>query len=381
MGSQPLLLGLFADVFDGELWAEVPFGFWSAVFFVFGCIVGSFLNVCIHRMPLGQSLVSPPSHCPKCRYSIPWYLNMPLITWLWLRGRCANCKAPISSRYFLVELLTGVLFLSAWLHLGGSAPGSALAICLLFAGLVVATFIDFEHYIIPDEITLGGMVVGVALSGLIPTLHFQTQPAIALMFSALGVGVGAGSTYAVLRLGKLAFGKYKVSFDKPTRVEFTETAVVIEGEETPFEEIFYRPSDRIELKASKVEALGKTWTDVPVRLSTLKLEIGSDSFDPEKVSHMVVTTERILIPREAMGFGDVKFLGAIGAFIGWQGALFSLLASAVIGAVFGGALIALGKREWSAKLPYGPYIAVAATIWVFCGRQLMEWYLNRVGAV
>ena len=105
----PIMLALGANLFDGELWAEVPFGFWAVVFFVFGCIVGSFLNVCIHRMPLNESLVSPPSHCPKCRYSIPWYLNVPLVTWLWLRGRCAHCKATISSRYFLVELLTGVL--------------------------------------------------------------------------------------------------------------------------------------------------------------------------------------------------------------------------------------------------------------------------------
>ena len=156
---------------------------------------------------------------------------------------------------------------------------------------------------------------------------------------------------------------------------------MIEGEETPFEEIFYRPTDRIELQASRVEALGRTWADVPVRLSTLRLDIGEDHFDPEKVPNMVATTDRILIPREAMGFGDVKFLGAIGAFIGWQGAVFSLMASAVIGAFFGISLILMGKREWSAKLPYGPYIAVAALLWVFCGRPLTEWYVRRIGVI
>ena len=381
--SEPklLLIGFFADVLDGELWAEVPFGFWSVVFFVFGCIVGSFLNVCIHRMPLGQSLVSPPSHCPHCRYSIPWYLNVPLFTWLWLRGRCANCKAAISPRYVLVELLTGLLFLGGWVHSGAESAGVALALALLFSGLIVATFIDFEHYIIPDEITLGGIVAGLVVSGLIPAVHHQTQPALALALSALGAGVGAGITYAVLRFGKLAFGKQKIRFGKPTRVEFRETGVVIEGEETPFEEIFYRPTDRIELQASRVEALGRTWTDVPVRLSTLRLDIGAEQFDPEKVPNMVATTDRIQIPREAMGFGDVKFLGAIGAFIGWQGAVFSLMASAVIGAFFGISLILMGKREWSAKLPYGPYIAVAALLWVFCGRPLTEWYVRRIGVI
>ena len=139
-------------IFDPSNWAAVPFAFWSAVVFVFGCIVGSFLNVCIHRMPLNQSVISPASHCPHCSYSIPWYLNIPLITWLYLRGQCRNCGAPISIRYFLVELLTGLLFLGSWLRFGHYNPWLALIYSLVLAGLVVATFIDFEHFIIPDEI-------------------------------------------------------------------------------------------------------------------------------------------------------------------------------------------------------------------------------------
>src|SRR6266542_2832076 len=98
-------------MFDSRIWAAVPFHFWSVVFFVFGSIVGSFLNVCIYLLPLGQSIVSPPSHCPHCQYSIPWYLSTPLVSWLSLRGKCKNCGAPISARYFAVELLTGALFL------------------------------------------------------------------------------------------------------------------------------------------------------------------------------------------------------------------------------------------------------------------------------
>jgi len=82
-------------IFDAETWSRVPFHFWSVVFFVFGSMVGSFLNVCIYRMPLGLSVVSPPSHCPHCKYSIPWFLNMPLVTWLLLRGKCKSCGAPI----------------------------------------------------------------------------------------------------------------------------------------------------------------------------------------------------------------------------------------------------------------------------------------------
>ena len=158
-------------VFDPNRWAAVPFHFWSLVFFVFGSMVGSFLNVCLHRMPRGESVVSPPSHCPHCGYSIPWYLNIPLVTWIILRGRCRNCAAPISVRYLLVELLTAVLFLVSWLTFGPQSAWIALVYAALLAGFVVATIIDLEHLIIPDEITIGGMVAGLACSALIPSLH------------------------------------------------------------------------------------------------------------------------------------------------------------------------------------------------------------------
>src|SRR5690348_6568634 len=114
---------VIAAAFSFELpwnanWSAVPYHFWSLCFFVFGCIAGSFLNVCIHRMPLGLSVVTPPSHCPHCKYSIPFYLNIPLVTWLWLGGKCRNCGAEISARYFLVEFLTGIAFLACWIKFG-----------------------------------------------------------------------------------------------------------------------------------------------------------------------------------------------------------------------------------------------------------------------
>src|SRR6185295_1712949 len=162
---------MFNNIFDPKNWSGIPFHFWSLVFFTFGCNVGSFLNVCIHRVPLGQSVVSPPSHCPHCKYSIPWFLNMPLITWLWLRGKCANCGAPISARYFLVELLTGVMFTGCWLMYGHQSPWLALVFCLVIAGLIVASFIGLEHLIIPDGLNFGGVAVGLVLSALLPVMH------------------------------------------------------------------------------------------------------------------------------------------------------------------------------------------------------------------
>jgi leader peptidase (prepilin peptidase)/N-methyltransferase len=100
------------------------------------------------------------------------------------------------------------------------------------------------------------------------------------------------------------------------------------------------------------------------------LQIGDEKIDPADVAHMEAVSSEIVLPREAMGFGDVKFMGAIGAFIGWQGALFSLMVSSLIGAAVGIALILLRKREWSSRMPYGPYIAVAAVIWMFGGKKI-----------
>jgi leader peptidase (prepilin peptidase)/N-methyltransferase len=352
----------------------VPFHFWSLVCFVFGTIVGSLLNVCIYRMPRGESIIFPPSHCPHCQYRIPGYLNVPLVTWVFLRGKCANCGAPISVRYFLVELLTGLAFLGAWLAYGRSSPGVALVYCLVLAGFIVATFIDFEHFIIPDEITLGGIGVGFLLSALVPALHEAATRAEALRLSLLGILAGAGIVYAILRLGKLLFGRQKFTLQPGTRVIFTETALVLPEQEIPYEEIFYRKTDAIELEAEMVELIDRCYAKTAVRLSPQALQISQDKFNPETIPHFEVIADSLVLPREAMGLGDVKFMGAIGAFLGWQAVLFSLMASAVLGSVVGVTLIAAHRRAWSSRIPYGPYIALAATIWIFGGRRLVAWW-------
>src|SRR6185295_12276301 len=120
------------------------------------------------------------------------------------RGKCANCRAPIASRYFWVELLTGVAFLACWLFAGRPSPGLALVYCVILAGFIVATFIDFEHYIIPDEITIGGMVAGVLCSFAVPALHDKASRPEALLQSFFGLAVGWGVVYLILRVGKLA---------------------------------------------------------------------------------------------------------------------------------------------------------------------------------
>ena len=368
--------------FDPDVWARVPFHFWTLTFFCLGCLVGSFLNVCIYRMPRGESIVSPPSHCPHCNYSIPWYLNMPLITWLYLRGRCANCRAPIAARYLLVELLTGVAFAACWLKYGSLSAPLALIYCVFIAGLMVAMFIDFEHFIIPDEITMGGIVVGLVCSCALPLMqqdfpgmHRLHSVWLSLKYSVIGAAMGGGVVYAILRLGKLMFGKQKIPLAAGTVVRFTDTTLKWLDQEVDYGEFFYRPSDTISLQASKLELIDRCYANVAVRLRKDRLLIGEESIDPEKVLYMEAVTEELVVPREAMGLGDVKFMAAIGAFLGAPAIFFSLAVSSMIGSVVGLVLIGIGKREWT-RLPYGPYIAMAAVIWMFGGREWLTGWVR-----
>jgi leader peptidase (prepilin peptidase)/N-methyltransferase len=361
-------------IFNVHTWSAVPFHFWSACFFVLGCIVGSFLNVCIHRMPLGMSIIMPPSHCPHCKYSIPWYLNIPLITWLALRGRCKNCGAPISSRYFLVELLTGVMFLCSWLKFGSPAhPLHSIPIAFVYAiflaGLIVATFIDFEHFIIPDEITFGGIAVGLVVSFLLPPLQDAPSHGTSLFKSFIGAIVGAAIVYTILRLGKWLFGRHRLKLAGQTKIIFSETSLHLPDKEIPYEELFYRKSDVIVLEAQTVELIDRGYRNVTVRLSPSVLDIGDEKLDPNEVPFMECVSAEIVVPREAMGLGDVKFMSAIGAFIGWQGVVFSLMISSMIGAAAGLILILMRRREFSSRMPYGPYITLATVIWLFIGKK------------
>ena len=162
--------------------------------FIFGSIIGSFLNVCIHRLPLRESVVTPPSHCPRCNKPIPWYDNIPILSYLLLAGKCRFCKKKISLRYFIVELLTALMFLFFYRYFRLSYN---FFFYLIFAcGLVIATFVDIRERIIPDEVSLGGAVAGLALSSLkgLQLKPFSFSPG-SLLTSLLGIVIGAGIIY------------------------------------------------------------------------------------------------------------------------------------------------------------------------------------------
>lgn len=284
------------NLFPTQLW----YPFFGTLSFFWGACIGSFLNVCIYRIPRDESVVHPGSHCPSCNQPIPWYCNIPIIAWLMLRGKCKNCRTSISARYIGVEILTAVLFLLTWLKfdfvsssrpLGLSAihhPAIVPVYWLVIMGIVLGTFVDFEHMIIPDRVTIGGMILGVILSMLVPSLHNATGWLHGLIQSATGLAVGFGSLWAVAVLGEFAFKK------------------------------------------------------------------------------------------EAMGFGDVKLMGAIGAFFGWEAVLFTLIVASFSGTIIGVGLIIANKKAMQSKIPFGPYLSLGVLVWMYWGPKLWSAYLNLI---
>lgn len=366
-----------APIFDAETWQSLPFHFWTVVFFVLGAIVGSFLNVCIYRMPLGKSVVSPPSHCPGCGAAIRWYQNIPIFSWLALSGRCAGCGIRISIRYMLVELLTAVLFAGVWVLHGPQGPLVALSFCALTAGLVAATFIDLDHLIIPDEITLGGTAVGIVAAVLAPGIHGQTYVWPSLKAAFLGAVLGAGVVFAMVEFGKLLFGRQRVQLPEGASLIFTETDIHLPDQVLPYEDVFFRRSDAMRFRATRLELVDRSYreVDVELRLRGGRLRIGEEEVDPATVTWMRAVTERVTVPREAMGLGDVKFMAAIGAFTGWQGVLFTLFGSSFAGLLVNLPFLLLRGRHGSPRIAYGPYLAAAALVWVLGGsRWFGAWF-------
>jgi leader peptidase (prepilin peptidase)/N-methyltransferase len=254
-----------------------------AAAFILGAIVGSFLNVCAIRVPVAESIVSPRSHCRSCKKPIRWYDNIPCVSYFLLAGHCRDCHARISPQYAFVEFVTGFLFMLFYGTFGISVRGVVyLAVSLaLFTG----SLIDLKHRIIPDSITLTGIVAGLVLSAIFPSLQEQSTWKSGLFQSFLGMIAGGGFLYVT---------------------------------------------------ATLVEFFAK---------------------------------------KEAMGGGDVKLLAMIGAFLGWQGAFWTIFVSSVSGSIIG-LFYRLVKGEET--LAYGPHIAFAAFLYFFVGHDVVQRYVNSI---
>lgn len=250
--------------------------------FIFGALVGSFLNVVIFRLPEeGQSVIFPASHCPKCSTKLRWFENIPILSWLALRGKCRSCKAPISLQYPVVELCMALLSGALYRSFG---PSFALFYYFLFvAALLAVIFIDLHHQIIPDKISLPGIVIGFLGSFFNPLVTWQQ--------AGLGILIGGGILYAVAAGYVLLTGK------------------------------------------------------------------------------------------EGMGGGDIKLLAMIGAFLGWQSLLYVVFASSLTGSVIGGLSLLLQKKDSQTRIPFGPFLSLAALSWLFFQDSILAawlWYLNAI---
>ena len=249
-----------------------------AVLGMLGLTIGSFLNVCIYRLPLGRSIVSPGSSCPSCGYALRWGDNIPVASYAWLGGRCRSCRAPISIRYPVVELITMAVFV---LHYAVLGPDPLLVPRLIFACAMVVLFaIDLEHHLLPNVITLPGILVGFLFS-----LLLLPGP----VSSLAGILVGGGSLWL---LG----------------------------------EAYYRYAGQ-----------------------------------------------------EGMGGGDVKMLAMIGAFLGWQLTLVTLVLSSIAGAVIGLVIIGVKRGDLKYALPYGTFLSLAGLVASLYGDRIVAWYVGFYG--
>ncbi len=242
-----------------------------ALFLIFGLIIGSFLNVCIYRIPLNKSIVYPPSMCTSCNKRIKWYDNIPILSYIILGGKCRFCGEKISLIYPAIEAISGIL--TVLIYLRYSLSYQCFAYLIFLYSLIAASFIDLKHFIIPDRISIGLIVIGIAISPILP---------IGIKGSIIGAVSGFLILYIVALLGELIFKK------------------------------------------------------------------------------------------EAMGGGDIKLLGGIGAFLGLKGVLFSLFFSSFLGSVIGILFILLGKKQLTSKLPFGPYLSLAAICYIFFGEWLIK---------
>ena len=269
---------------------------WIFLFFVFifGTIWGSFLNVVIYRLPLDKSVIFPSSRC-ACGEKIPFYFNIPVLSWFILSGQAHCCEKTISLRYPLVETLTGILFLLLWLEHDWQI---ALVGMGFFALLITAAFIDLDHMIIPDILSIGGLAIGIFVSLLIPELHGLSSNTIrdhwySLGSALFGVIVGTSLVYWIATFGEL------------------------------------------------------------------------------------------ILKKPAMGEGDMKFLAAIGAFTGWQGAVFSLFGGAFIGTLLIVPYMIFQRIKDPEKprleaLPFGPFLALGAILQFLYLEQIVQAYFAQL---
>lgn len=332
-------------------------------FFALGAIIGSFLNVCIVRMPHGKSVVFPSSHCVHCQKSIAWYDNVPLLSYLILGGKCRNCKTPIGIRYFIVELITAATFLLFYKYYGLNII--LLPYLVMVSGFIVATFVDFEHRIIPDEVSIGGTIVGLIFSLFIPQLHGQDVFWKGGLWSLIGLVVGGGAIYLMGILGNVVIPRSKRKIDIVPKEEFFQVMSPIGKDE--FEGL-WKELERcgyLTIKGQEADVLDSFWEVKRAQ----DLHLGPEFAGLQKKVFQELRMD-------TMGGGDVKLMAMVGAFMGWKCALLSFFLAPFFGALYG---IAEKLRTKQSTIAYGPFLVLGALISLFKGEEIIRWIASGYG--
>jgi len=394
--------------------------FLQIMFFVFGALIGSFLNVCIVRLPRNASVVFPASHCPQCQAPIHWFDNIPLVSFLVLGARCRACRKPIPWRYVLVEGITALFFL--WSYISFGLSWALVPALTLVGGLIVASFVDLEWRIIPDEISVGGMWVGVVLSLFFPALH--KGPA----FNVLATGSITAFILAgvCMALHGLKLLKFKVPLAQEDRQIFILGGALLAWQWAAMTLTRALPHVALPLAAladalqgaiiggcvlwltgligeviiskrvvtefdfkgvvDDPEALLKAfhaqgYVDAQGNLQRVFRDVkaaGDLVLPPCVEAHRADIFEILHAVDEGgvMGWGDVKLLAMAGAFLGWQSVLLAFFIAPFFGAAFG--LVKMARRQDSA-IAYGPFLAIGIVVALYRGDSLMRWLLAMYG--
>ena len=351
-----------------------------------GLCVGSFLNVCIYRWPREMSVNQPRrSFCPGCQRSLSWLENVPVVSWLLQRGRCRGCGMRIPLRYPVVELATALIFASVTAQFWMVDARLVLPFWIFSSLLLVGAVVDVEFYILPDQTTLGLALVGVVCSAVVPSMHGMAGVISGSGASLLGAATGFGMLWVVAELGKRFLGTVRHAFAEPVRFEWRRAGDLAEirfdGETSSWNELFYRKSDRVRLGFTKMRLVRSDGLAVEMgageaEAALERWDAGGEVHDLNVVDVIELEVTQLSLPREAMGFGDVKLMAGVGAFLGWKGAVVTVFGGACVGSLWAVVASVLGRREWAARIPFGPFLSVAALGWVFFGRHL-EPFLGR----
>jgi leader peptidase (prepilin peptidase) / N-methyltransferase len=361
--------------------SDLPFAFYACAALAGGLLIGSFLNVVIYRVPRGESVAFPGSHCGSCGAAVKAYDNIPLLSYALLRGRCRRCRAAISWVYPAVELLTGLLFLAVVFKSG--ATWRAVAEMAFVAVMVALVFIDARHKLLPDAITYPSLLAALLASAALgwagaPVVGRAVFPDDSMRWMALGVGAlliaaAVPLFWLVDRMDDVLFGKY---------FEWEEEGAT--PEETAAEKAAERRHDRM-VRATMLAGLIAAavwaglvflkWQDLPARVGTA---VAYERLLGACLGALVGGAAYFYTRGvEGMGLGDVKMMAVIGAFLGWQSSILVLIVGTLLGSVVGLALASRSAQGFKTAIPFGVFLGLAAVGALFFGAPLIAWYVGQ----